>query len=232
MRKLSDLVQPNQKVSRWRKRLAHQLRFAERPNYPLHDTLELLAQYFPGLNTGPGQVLVDAGANEGYVTEALARDGATVIGFEPNPWAARRAAKRVRSFPNAHVVCAALGRRGGLRDLYFPSGYRRAPELYSGSASIMASNTDVSTDSGVTVWAISMAEVLASQDQIEFLKIDVEGAEQELWPAIRENVDKIRFLAMESHGRLADASYGEWLAGAKAFIEENGLQDRWRLDWP
>lgn len=184
------------------------------------------------MDTGPGQVILDVGAHEGFVMEALARKGATVIGFEPNSWAAGWAVKRVRRFPNAHVVPAALGESGGLRELYFPSEYGRAPELHSGSVSIISSNVAIDANRFEKVWTISMAEVLASQNQIEFLKIDVEGAERELWPAITDNVQKIRFLAIETHERLADASYAEWLARAKTFIAENGLQDRWRLDWP
>jgi len=232
VRKLSEFIQPNQKVSLLRRRLAHAVRFIERPNYPAIDTKSLLDSFFPDLNLVPQSVCLDIGANEGYVSLILGQSGATVIGFEPNPWAAARAVRRVRNHNSVHIVVAAVGERGGVRNLFFPSEYSKAPELHSGSASIMRRNSSISASSSIQVWTVSMSEVLDQHDEIEFLKIDAEGAESELWPAIEKNMEKIRFLAVETHGRLFEGEEQDWLLEAKRFIAVNALEDRWRLDWP
>lgn len=232
MRKLSDAINPNRHSSLWRRRLAHQLRFFERPNYPYWDTENLLRSFFPNVNLSSESICIDIGANEGWVSAVLGQSGATVISYEPNPWALSRAAKRLKHLPNVHVVPAAVSGKGGLKNLFFPKEYSRAPELHSGSASIIGSNSAVSEDEYVRVWSVSMAEVLDQHERIEFLKIDCEGAESEMWPAIEQNVGKIKFLAVETHERLLEEESEDWLARAQQFISRNSLENQWRLDWP
>lgn len=232
MRKLSDVIHPNKHSSLWRRRLAHQLRFFERPEYPYLDTENQLRSFFPNLNLSSESVCIDIGANEGWVSAVLGQSGATVISYEPNPWALSRAAKLLRHLPNVHLVPAAVSGKGGLKNLFFPDEYSRAPELHSGSASIIGSNSAVSEEKYVRVWSVSMAEVLDQHERIEFLKIDAEGAESEMWPAIEQNVGKIKWLAVETHERLLGEESEDWLSSAQQFISRNSLENQWRLDWP
>lgn len=232
LRNLSDALHPNRHASLWRRRLAHQLRFIERPQYPYLDSESQLRSFFPDIDLSSDSVCIDIGANEGWVSAVLGRSGATVISYEPNPWALSRAAKRLKHLPNVHVVPAAVSGKGGLKCLFFPKEYSRAPELHSGSASIIGSNSAVSESEYVRVWSVSMAEVLDQHERIEFLKIDAEGAEAEMWPAIEENVGKIKFLAIETHERLLGEESDDWVASAQQFISRNSLENQWRLDWP
>lgn len=227
-------IAPNRKVALWRRRLAHKYRFWKRPDYPVEDIRELVARFFPGLTINEKSVVLDFGANEGHFSLLYGGFGARVIAFEPNPWAFRKASSRLRNFPNITLVSAAVGATSSVVELYFPEEYSRAPELHSGSASIVASNGAVATGKSIPVFQVSIREILQPFERIDFLKIDIEGAEAELWPAIEESWKKIEYLAIETHEDILEGQSGDaqWLERAHDFIAKKNLGDRWRLDWP
>jgi len=187
---------------------------------------------FPNLVIDTDSFVVDLGANAGYVSLYFARQGAKVLAFEPNPWSARHAIERLQSFPSVSVVTAAVGRKSGVTRLFFPTEYAKAPELHSGSASVLSGNSAIDTNSGIQVFQVSLLEILRSAAKVDFLKIDVEGSEGELWPAIEDYWEKIRYLAVECHPHLLAKDRTRWFARAETFIATNQLQERWRLDWP
>ena len=116
--------------------------------------------------------------------------------------------------------------------LYFPSEYRVAPDLHSGSASIIANNLAIDSSERVPVFILDLNEILASVGKVKFLKIDVEGSETNLWNAIERHSDKIEYLAIEVHERLFPGEDLQWLVEARDFIARNKLERYWRLDWP
>lgn len=227
-------IAPNRKVALWRRRLAHKYRFWKRPDYPVSDIRQLVANFFPGLVIDENSVVLDFGANEGHFSLLYGGFGAKVLAFEPNPWVFRNASARLRSFPNVTLVSAAVGATSSVVELYFPEEYGRAPELHSGSASVVASNHAVETGQSIPVFQVSIREILQPFEKVDFLKIDIEGAEAELWPAIEESWEKIDYLAIETHENLLEGKGGDtqWLERAHDFIAKKNLGDRWRLDWP
>jgi 16S rRNA A1518/A1519 N6-dimethyltransferase RsmA/KsgA/DIM1 with predicted DNA glycosylase/AP lyase activity len=61
-----------------------------------------------GLGLGPGDVAIDCGATVGVVTVALARTGAEVYAFEPNPDAFGELANRIGTRGNIHLYPQAV----------------------------------------------------------------------------------------------------------------------------
>lgn len=190
-----------------------------------------LKQYFPNLQLGPSSLVLDLGAHEGWFTEACAQSGATVIAFEPNPWLWNKGSKRLRKYSNVTYLCAAVSAETGWRSLYFPRGYRKAPELYCGSASLVENNNQVDTETEVTVVTLDLDAILEQLGPITLVKSDVEGAEMEFWPAIAKHYEVIEHLAMETHPYYVPDS-AAWLDEVSDFISTNDLDSRWRLDWP
>ncbi|HET7897296.1 MAG TPA: FkbM family methyltransferase, partial [Flavisolibacter sp.] len=83
-----------------------------------------------------------------------------------------------------------------------------------------ASHIEAGGNTGVTVPAIRFSEFLAQQEQIDFLKMDIEGAE---WEVIRDcsaNLSKIKNLFLEYHGKVQDA---ERLSGLIAIVKAAGF---------
>ena len=201
------------------------------PGYPGHDIRAHLGAYYPDLEFSAGDVVMDLGANDGWFSRVVAPSGATVLGFEPNPFSAARALRRLERFSNVSLVTCAVGDRTGITTLMFPGEYAKARVLHSGSASIEPSNRAVSTDFQLEVFVVSLGEILTTLRSVKFLKIDVEGSERLLWPFLEENWEKIEYCAIETHERLVGREEN-WISSAQEFIDSHGLSQRWRLDWP
>ena len=214
-----------------RRQLAHQERFRRSPNYPQLEIESNLREFFPELNLGPGDVVLDFGANEGWFSLSVGSSGATVVGFEPNFDAFVHAVERCRALPNVTMVNTAVGATTGQTDLYFPADYDWAPEIFSGSVSTMSQNVGIDATSHVSVFQLGVREIFDSFDEIYFLKVDIEGGEQDIWGVIQENLHKIKYLAIETHERLVPGAK-HFVSSAQKFINENNLGDRWMLDWP
>jgi len=128
-------------------------------------------------------------------------------------------------------VCAAVGHEFGLRNLYFPEGYRRAPELYCGSASLMNDSSEVDEGVRLTVPVVDIDELLNMLGGVTLLKCDIEGAEAEIWPGIRDRANEIEWLVMETHEYYLP-NIGAWKEDALRFITSTSRQEKWSLGWP
>lgn len=213
------------------RQLRHHAKFFVSPKYPANDIENYLGHFFPSLKLGESSLVIDLGANEGWFSLVAGKQGSKVIGFEPNTWVAQRAQKRVALFPNVLIVNAAVGRSTGFERLFFPPNYLSAPELFSGSASLVEDNIAIDSANFSICFSLSFEALMENIERIDLLKVDIEGSEQMLWPTIERNFQKIDFLAIETHEDLLGTGSG-WIAGALKFIEKHGLQESWRLDWP
>jgi FkbM family methyltransferase len=122
---------------------------------------------------GPGAVVVDVGANVGYLTAlAAARVGPSglVHAVEPAPdnVAVLRANVARNGLSQVHVVEAAAGRHGGVRDLFLRGELSAVNSLYPSSC--YARVTGV-----VEVPVVSIDDLV--DGRADLVKIDVEGAE-------------------------------------------------------
>jgi len=59
------------------------------------------------------------------------------------------------------------------------------------------------------------------------IKIDIEGAEALIWPAVKQNYQNIEYLLLEIH----NTSSKELITEIETFIKENDLENKWRTDW-
>lgn len=125
----------------------------------------------------PGMVAVDVGANHGYYTllfADLVEEKGQVVAFEPHPNTARllRRSVMVNGFQNrtAVIEAAAVAKDGETLNLYKHPGEPKNARLVSGAE---AKGNDVAEVKGVT-----LDTALSAYERIDFMKIDVEGAEE------------------------------------------------------
>jgi FkbM family methyltransferase len=127
----------------------------------------------------PGMVFIDVGANDGYYTLFAARRvGQTgkVVAVEPSTRERinlRRNLVRNR-IDNVHVVPAALGAAPGDADLRLAQGAHSGHNTLGQFAHDDVAPADLER---VTVKTIDMVAAELKLDRIDFVKIDVEGAE-------------------------------------------------------
>jgi FkbM family methyltransferase len=137
------------------------------------------------------RLIVDLGANAGYASVffALRYPTARVIAVEPVPENARLLRKNVARLGRVDVVEAAAWPRPARLALVDPGkgwwGMR------------------VAEAPGGVVAAVTVAELLAraGADSIDVLKVDIEGAEQQLFSENTDWLARVRTLILELHDR-------------------------------
>jgi FkbM family methyltransferase len=182
---------------------------------------------------GPGDIAIDCGANLGSVTEVLARGGAEVHAFEPNPDAFAILSRNTAGMPNVHLHQQAVLDRNGTMRLFLHLNYARNPERFSAGSSLIAEKRNVDGSTGVEVEVIDLpAFIEALGRPVKLLKIDVEGAEYAILEALIERgiIDRIERVFVETHAH-AIKSLAEADARLRRRIAELDLGAKIDLNW-
>jgi FkbM family methyltransferase len=142
----------------------------------------------------PGMVFIDVGANDGYYTLFAARrvgKAGKVVAVEPSTRERinlRRNLVRNR-IDNVHVVPAALGAAPGDADLRLAQGAHSGHNTLGQFAHDDVAPADLER---VTVKTIDMVAVELNLNRIDFVKIDVEGAEASVVAGARSVLASMR----------------------------------------
>jgi FkbM family methyltransferase len=151
---------------------------------------------------GPGDIAIDCGANLGVITRILAKGGAEVHAFEPNPDAFRVLTERTAAMPNVHRHQQAVLDHADVMTLYLHVNYALNPERFSSRSSLIAEKRNVDETGGVQVQVIDLVEFIENLGRpVKLLKIDIEGAEYALLKALidRGVIDRIEAVFVETH---------------------------------
>lgn len=139
----------------------------------------------------PGDTVCDIGANVGFVTLLLSRlvgERGRVFAFEPNPvcYDALAAAIGRNQTQNIVTLPFALGSQNEDRNLWIPLDNCGAASL------TQQANRSAGKSTGVTVRTLD--DVLAEHkvESVQFLKLDVEGFESEVFKGSAHVLDKLR----------------------------------------
>lgn len=159
----------------------------------------------------PGDLVVDCGANVGDVSAALLAAGADVTAFDPEPWAVARLEDRFRDEPRFRLINAAVGAKAGTVQLMRAGNFGDNKAGASVKSTVVPGGRKIDQAPGNTVEVAQidliafLQDLLSSQgkDEIAFLKMDIEGAELDLLPAMDAAgiFDSIRCTVVETHER-------------------------------
>ncbi|MCB8883168.1 FkbM family methyltransferase [Acidisoma cellulosilytica] len=132
-----------------------------------------------------GMSVLDIGANIGYFTmlsAALVGPTGRVLAIEPNPRNVRliEASRRANGFENVRIVQTAAGRETGLLILNTSHS--------NGTTSGLPADVRQLLDAE-TVACVRLDALLGEQDRVDFIKVDVEGAE---YNALLGGIETIR----------------------------------------
>jgi len=188
-----------------------------------------IAERMKGLEFGPGDVVIDLGANIGLFSEPCLARGARVVAYEPDPECFAALLKLKERYPDFEPHNAAVGRVQGTAELFRHENYNENKSLHAESSSLIQEKDNIGSDS-ITVAVNSIEAVLASHDFIDILKIDIEGSEYDIYEPIIGNCHKIGKVLMETHEKKVPGRMADHLSMV-AEIERRGLQDKFLLDW-
>jgi len=134
-----------------------------------------------------GSLAIDCGANVGEVTGKMAKNGATVYAFEPNPYAFAQLARKFAKDDNVVCINKAVLDRNTKVKLFFHEKSDQDEVYWSTGSSILDFKTNVDTNKSCEVEAIDLVEFIKDLNRfVDVLKIDVEGAE---CPIINKIID-------------------------------------------
>ncbi len=181
----------------------------------------------------PGDIAIDCGANVGKFTLPMARSGAEVYAFEPNPDAYAELVKATDAFPNVKALQAAATTEPGPVRLYLHRYAEDDPVHFSTGSTLISGKRNVQADRYATVDGVPFADFIRGfgERRIRLLKMDIEGAEvdvlnQLLDAGLHERIDHA---FVEVHDRQIPALAGA-TARLRARLHELGAEN-FRLDW-
>ncbi len=149
-----------------------------------------------------GDIAVDCGANIGHYTALMARRGATVYAFEPNPDAFAVLAERFASHPHVHCFHQAVWVEETEVRLYLHENATADPVAWSTGSSLLPDKGNVNRETFVTVAAIDLDAFLRRLGHpVQLLKMDIEGAETKVLRRLIESgtTQSIGHVLVETH---------------------------------
>jgi FkbM family methyltransferase len=212
-------------ISGRRRRVLGRLRRRLRPT-PLERRIASLA-------LGPDDLAVDCGANVGEVTSELARTGAFVHAFEPNPEAYAVLERRFDGVSNVELHPQAVLDRSDSVRLYLHVDADSDPVGASVGSSLLDFKGNVDSDRFVEVEAVDLAEfVFDLARPITVLKLDVEGVECPIVHHLLDTgaVDRVGTMFVELHDHHIPALRAD-MDRLRERLERQGLADRVLTDW-
>lgn len=151
---------------------------------------------------GPNSLCLDFGANLGEFTERLARTGAEVHAFEPDPHTFGALKARVAQFPNVKIHNAAVGAEAGTLTMERHALFDEDPDKYSVGTSAFASILGQAGGACFEVEMVGFHDFIAAFDRpVDLVKMDIEGAEAAVLEALlqRPTAQPIRAIFVETH---------------------------------
>ena len=157
-------------------------------------------RYLKHLNEN--SIVIDCGANVGEISFKLAKTGAKVYAFEPNPFAFKRLVAKVKDFSNVTCINKGVWDKNTFTQLYFHELSEGDEEFWSFGSSIINNKGNVDKERSVEVELIDLTEFIENLNHnIDLLKIDIEGAECEVLEKFFEKDlhEKVKITLVETH---------------------------------
>lgn len=188
------------------------------------------------LDIAPGDILIDGGANIGDITSRMARTGATIYAFEPNPMCYDITRRRFACLPQVEVINKGIMDREGVLELRTPKASGRFDPIESSVSSSFVNPFDDASNDGLESVEIACEDICAWIERlassVRLLKLDVEGAEIAIINKLIDTgaMDKVEFIVAETHERFSPELSAETEA-LRSRLAREGLAEKVRLDW-
>ncbi len=177
-------------------------------------------------------IAIDCGANVGDISLRLAKTGAQVFSFEPNPFAYKTLVDKVKGYKNVTTYEKGVWDKNTTTKLYLHNQAENDEAFWSFGSSIVKTKGNIDKERSVEVEIIDLTEFIDQLDQkVDLLKIDIEGAECELLEKFieKELYKKVALTLVETHDRKI-AGQKQKTNKLKKLIKEKEI-DNINLSW-
>lgn len=171
-----------------------------------------------------GWTVIDVGANAGFFAAQQAQRGALVYAIEPNPDCFERLtllSGQAPIVPRLHLFNFAVGSRSG-------SGWLVGDARRTTTASVSRTPDALEAPDARPVEVVALDECaeLAALDSIDLLKIDVEGAENDVVAGAKQTLASVERIVVEYHSSELLEQLTDTLGG-HGFALALDLNDPW-----
>lgn len=162
---------------------------------PMYHQVFTCRQYECALSKHPKTIL-DCGGNVGFASVYLANvySGARILSIEPELSNYTLLTRNVAPYPNIVPFHAAVWKTNTLLDIRDQRG--EASSFQTEEAGMQGSGRFIGRTIGLTIDTIMK---LVDMDEVDFLKIDIEGAEDDLFADPSTWIQRIGVMAIEIH---------------------------------
>ena len=154
---------------------------------------------------GPGDIAIDCGANVGKFTEKMARTGATVYAFEPDPYCVEILREKFSDIPNIKIFARAVGVENATVEFFRHLLFEQNAKKYSESSSTCRTKANLDLGAPLSVVQIDLLQFInALGCPVKILKMDIEGSEVDiLEEMLSENtIVPVENIFVETHERI------------------------------
>ena len=145
-------------------------------------------------------IILDIGANNGDVTDVITKKyNPNIYCYEPNIICYNHMLKRFKKNSKIKIFNVAVSNFTGEAFLYFHEKAKNISE-FNQRSSLKREKDGLDVNKKIKVDCINIKEILDQHNEIDLIKIDVEGSEYEIMPEIIKNRDKIKMVLCETHG--------------------------------
>jgi FkbM family methyltransferase len=179
---------------------------------PLFLQVILLSQYEWKLPKRPS-VIVDAGANIGLASIFFANryPGAKIISIEPAPSNLKLLCKNMAQYPNNAIVAGALWKENSRVTIVDPGGGEWGFQV----------EEDRPADGNVMALTLDRLMDQFGIDYVDLLKVDIEGAEKEVFESSSQWIDRVGAIAIELHDEIKIGCSHAFREATRAFGHES-----------
>jgi len=158
-------------------------------------------------------LIIDAGANVGFTTAFFANKcpGAKIVAVEPEPTNCKFLRFNTKGFSNIEIVEGALWYQSEMLRIANPGGVSWAIRVEAGAS-----------DGQVFGYTIQQILEKAGEPRCRLLKLDIEGAEKQLFNHSSDWLDLVDSILVEVHGEEAMASIKAAISGQDWKLSQHG----------
>ena len=191
-------------------------------------------------------IILDIGANIGDVTDVIMKNyNPNIFCYEPNISCYNYMLKRFKKNSKIKIFNVAVSNFSGKTFLYFHNKSTNISE-FNERSSLKKEKDGLDINKKIEVNCINIKEIIEKYNQIDLIKIDIEGSEYEVMPEIIKNKDKIKMVLCETHGnpngkKIPNADGSKLVVKNKIWInnytkliselKEMNLYGNWFYEW-
>ena len=156
-------------------------------------------EYLENFKLDSNSKVIDIGAHKGKISEFLLKKGCTVYAYEPNPYVYKELKSLKKKYIKFFPQNIGVFYKNDFFKMYFKKYQNGQPKIDSEGNSLIKEKKNVSSENYINVKCFNFKSIISKTGKVDLVKVDIEGAEYEIYHDLLDNSDSFNFCIMETH---------------------------------